>query len=330
MAPANLPPRYFEVEKLYREARSVSDKLRHLEEMLAIMPKHKGTAKLRADLRRRISQLKDLGLGRKGPGRRGPVFLVEREGVGQIALIGPPNTGKSSLLAALTRAEPQIAGYPYTTRSPLAGMMRFENVQVQLLDTPPLGGDYLEPWFPDLLRRADAWALILAPPEDPWSQLQSVKAILTPYQLAPREAGEAASSPPVPLTVKKSLAILNKADLLPDREELDLYLEILGESQAVLAASVLRRQGLDAVKAALFHMLGMVRVYTRAPGKPANFNLPFVLPSQSTVLELAGRIHQDLARNFKFARVWGRQTFDGQRVQRDYRLQEGDIVELHV
>jgi ribosome-interacting GTPase 1 len=171
--PANLPPKYFEVEKRYREARSVSEKLKYLEEMLAVMPKHKGTDKLKADLRRRLAQLKDMGVSRKGPGRRTPIYLVDREGVGQVALLGPPNTGKSSLLAALTKAQPVIADYPYTTRTPLAGMMRFENVQVQLVDTPPLGEDYLEPWFPDLLRRADAFALVLAPPEDPAAQFDA-------------------------------------------------------------------------------------------------------------------------------------------------------------
>ncbi len=326
--PANLPPQYFEVEKRYREARSASEKLRYLEEMLAIMPKHKGTDKLRADLRKRISQLKGLGKAGKGPGRRAPIYLVEREGVGQIALIGPPNTGKSSLLAALTKAQPQIADYPYTTRIPLVGMMRFENVQVQLLDNPALGNDYLEPWFPDLLRRADAWALVLAPPDDPLAQCQALKTILSAYQLAPREQVDSALPPN--LTRKPALAILNKADLLPDPEELDLYLKILTPHFPTLAVSALQGQGLQALRAALFKILNLVRVYTRAPGKPANFNSPFVVPARTTIQELASRIHYDIARNFKFARVWGQNTFEGQRVQRDYPLHEGDIVELHL
>jgi ribosome-interacting GTPase 1 len=326
--PANLPPQYFEVEKRYREARSASEKLRYLEEMLAIMPKHKGTDKLKADLRKRISQLKDLSKGGKGPGRRAPAYLLEREGVGQIALIGPPNTGKSSLLAALTKAQPQIADYPYTTRIPLAGMMRFENVQVQLLDTPALGGDYLEPWFPDLLRRADAWALVLAPPQDPLPQCQALKAILAAYNLALPDQAEAAL--PSNLTSKPTLAILNQADLLTDPEELELYLETLRPHFPTLAVSAKESQSLQALRAALFKILNLVRVYTRAPGKPANFNSPFVLPARTTVQELAGRIHHDIAQKFKFARVWGRNTFEGQRVQRDYLLQEGDIVELHM
>jgi ribosome-interacting GTPase 1 len=324
--PANLPPQYFEVEKKYREARSVSEKIRHLEEMLAIMPKHKGTDKLRADLRRRMAQLKDLGAGRKGPGRRAPVYLVDKEGVGQIALVGPPNTGKSSLLAALTQAQPQIADYPYSTRLPLAGMMRFENVQVQLVDTPPLA-DYLEPWFPDLLRRADAWALVLSPPQDPLDQLQAVTSLLAPYQLAP--VHPARPRPDGGFTSIRTMIILNMADLLPDPEELALYLEFLGDQFPALAVSAQKGIGLPGLRAALFHLLDLVRVYTRAPGKAANFNSPFVIPRNTTVTELADRIHHDLGRTFKFARVWGKDTFQGQRVQRDYLLREGDVIEIH-
>ena len=325
--PANLPPQYFEVEKRYREARSVSEKLKYLEEMLAIMPKHKGTDKLKADLRRRIAQLKDMGATRKGPGRRAPIYLVEREGVGQVVLLGPPNTGKSSLLAALTKAQPAIAEYPYTTRTPLTGMMRFENIQVQLVDCPPLGEEYLEPWFPDLLRRADAFAVVLSPPEDPAAQLKVIESTLAGYHLALES--QDSSSPPPGLATRRTLVIFNKADLLPDPEELELYLEVLGDSFPVRAVSALTGQGLPELREALFSFLHLLRVYTRAPGKAANFKSPFVVPVQTTLQELADRIHHDLGKNFKFARVWGKDTFDGQRVQRDYLLREGDIVEIH-
>jgi ribosome-interacting GTPase 1 len=231
------------------------------------------------------------------------------------------------LLAALTKAQPLIADYPYTTRVPLAGMMRYENVQVQLLDTPPLGEEAMEPWFPDLLRRADAWAVVLAPPADPLDQWQALTGILASYQLAPQAPGGA--PPPPPLTTKPALIILNKADLLSDPEELELYLEAMREHGQTWAVAATTGQGLAALRAALFRLLNLVRVYTRAPGKAANFHAPFTVPARTTVFELAGRIHQDLARNFKFARVWGKETFEGQRVQREYLLQEGDVVELH-
>jgi uncharacterized protein len=295
--------------------------------MLAIMPKHKGTDKLKADLRRRIAQLKDMGAARKGPGRRAPVYLVEREGVGQVSLLGPPNTGKSSLLAALTKAQPVIADYPYTTRVPLAGMMRYENVQVQLVDCPPLGEEYLEPWFPDLLRRADAFAVVLAPPEDPAGQLEALEATLARFHLA--LTGQDHTPPSPGLAGRRTLVIFNKIDLLPDPEELELYLEVLGHDFPVRTVSARTGQGLPELRAALFEFLNLVRVYTRAPGKAANFKSPFVVPARTTLQELADRIHHDLGRNFKFARVWGRDTFEGQRVQRDYLLREGDVVEIH-
>jgi len=325
--PANLPPQYFEVEKLYRQARSASEKLRYLEEMLAIMPKHKGTDKLRADLRKRISQFKEMHRGGKGPGRRAPAYLIDKEGVGQVALLGPPNTGKSSLLAALTKAQPQIADYPYTTRIPLAGMMRYENLQVQLVDLPPLGDDQLDPWVPDLLRRSDAWALVLAPPEDPLVQVERVKIILAGYRLTLKERGDGTAAGD--MATRPTLSVLTKMDLIADPEELELYLEFMSQHFHALAVSARTGQGLKTLREELFKILNMVRVYTRAPGKAANFNSPFVIPAQTTIMELAERIHQDLARNFKYARVWGRETFEGQRVQRDYRLREGDVVELH-
>ena len=325
--PANLPPQYFDVEKRYREARSVSEKLKYLEEMLAIMPKHKGTDKLKADLRRRIAQLKDMGASRKGPGRRTPMYLVEREGVGQVALLGPPNTGKSSLLAALTKAQPAVADYPYTTRTPLAGMMRYENVQIQLIDCPPLGEDYLEPWFPDLLRRADAFAIILAPPQDPAARLEALETTLALYHLALQGHDRAPPSPG--FTPRRALIVLHKIDLLSDPEDLELYLEVLGDRFPVKVASALTSRGLPELRAGLFAFLDLVRVYTRVPGKAANLKSPFVLPARSTLQDLADRIHHELGRSFKFARVWGTDTFEGQRVQRDYLLREGDIVEIH-
>lgn len=326
--PANLPPQYFEAEKRYRGAKTTSEKLKCLEEMLTIMPKHKGTDKLRADLRRRIAKLKDLGQARKGPGRRPPVYLVDKEGAGQVALIGLPNTGKSSLLDVLTNAQPQIADYPFTTRVPLAGMMRYENVQIQLIDTPPLSPDYLEPWYPDLLRRADAWLLVLSLTDDPLHQLEQMEAILAPYKLG-LDGG--LGSPSISeMRVKPSLVALNKADLAPDPEELTLYSEILRDRLVTLAVSARNRQGLAELKAAIFRALKLVRVYTRAPGKSANFEAPFVIPVNTTVEELAARIHKDFTKKYRYARIWGQETFEGQRVQRDYILHDGDVVELHL
>ncbi len=129
--PTNLPPDYFQVEKRYREAQSPAEKAALLEEMLSIVPKHKGTDHLRADLRRQLSKLKGESQSRKKHGVHQTIYHVEREGAGQAALIGAPNAGKSSLVAALTRATPEISEVPFTTRRPVPGMMPFENIQPQ-------------------------------------------------------------------------------------------------------------------------------------------------------------------------------------------------------
>ena len=153
--PANLPPVYFDAEKRFREAKTPESKIEALEEMLTIMPKHKGTDKLRADLRRRIAKLKEQAQQKKGGARRDAAYMIEKEGAAQIAVIGAPNTGKSALVAALTNASPEVAEFPHTTWKPTPGMAPYENIQFQLVDTPPITRDYLDPWMADLMRRAD-------------------------------------------------------------------------------------------------------------------------------------------------------------------------------
>src|SRR5512138_3814223 len=160
--PANLTAQYKEAEARYRAAVGYEEKLEALREMLALLPKHKGTEKLQADLRKRLSKLEDEEAHVAKSGHRGPdVGHVKREGAGQWVLLGPPNAGKSSLLAALTHAHPEIAEYPFTTRLPQPGMMPFEDVLVQLVDTPAVPAGHTEAWLPNLARNADGLLLVL-------------------------------------------------------------------------------------------------------------------------------------------------------------------------
>lgn len=141
--PANLTPAYKAAEARFRAAVTREEKMAALEEMLRLIPKHKGTEHLQADLRSRLSKLKQEPR-KKGP-TKGPSHKVPREGAGQVALVGPPNGGKSSLLTALSRARPEIAPYPMTTREETPGMMEYEDIGFQLVDLPPSAGNTWSP-----------------------------------------------------------------------------------------------------------------------------------------------------------------------------------------
>ena len=158
--PANLGPDYLAAEQEFRAAETAAERIAALEKMYAALPKHKGTEKLQADLKRRLSQARK-DSQKKGVSHAPPFYLVPREGAGQVALAGPPNSGKSSLVCALTHARPDAAPNPYTTRAPSPGMMRFENVQIQLLDMPPIGVEFTEPWMPQALGRADECVMVV-------------------------------------------------------------------------------------------------------------------------------------------------------------------------
>ncbi|MGQ9660884.1 MAG: GTPase [Kiritimatiellia bacterium] len=119
--PANLTPEYLKAEQDYKRAETLEEKIACLQRMLAVIPKHKGTDKLQAELRRRLARLREEAESPKG--RQGVSRRIKPEGAGQIVLVGPPNSGKSSLLRALTNAQPLVANYPCSTREPLPGMM---------------------------------------------------------------------------------------------------------------------------------------------------------------------------------------------------------------
>jgi ribosome-interacting GTPase 1 len=127
--PTNLPPEYFEVEKRFREAKSAQEKVEAIEQILAVIPKHKGTDKLRADYKRRLSKFKSKQQTKKITSKRDAAHRVDREGAAQVVLVGAPNVGKSALVGALTNASPEVADFPHTTRMPAPGMMPFENIQ---------------------------------------------------------------------------------------------------------------------------------------------------------------------------------------------------------
>jgi ribosome-interacting GTPase 1 len=311
--PANLTPDYHRAEDRFRQAKTVEDKLDALEEMLRVVPKHKGTDGLQADIKARIAKLRKQPPSKAGKATHS--HMIPREGAGQIALVGPPNTGKSSLVATLTKAEPEIAAYPFTTREAMPGMMRFEDIAFQLIDLPPLNEDHVEPWVFDIVRRADLlWIVVTV--ENAVDGLDLTRRVLA-------EKGIDVEA------VKRALVLATGIDREGGEEDVEIVDELLEHRWPLIPVSVMTNQGIDELARRTYAALDLVRVYTKQPGKPADRAAPFTLPRGSTVGDLAARVHKDLAASMKHARIWGPSAFDGQVVHADHLLVEGDVVEIH-
>lgn len=324
--PTNLPPDYFAAQERYRAAQTTAEKMACLQEMLAIVPKHKGTEHLIGDLRRRLSKLRAVAQAPRKVGKRESAFHIDRAGAGQAVVVGPANVGKSALVAALTGAELAVADYPYTTREPAAAMMPWEDIQVQIVDTPPLSADYVEPELRQLLRRADLLLLLVDVQTDPLQQLQETAGLLRQWRIAPRQ--ERGGSPAAANMVWIPFLVLaNKCDDAHCDEFYEIF-QSLAEGWTILPISASTGRNLTPLKRAIFEGLEIIRVYTKVPGKEPDRQKPFVLPRGSTVADLAGKIHHDLLDRLHVARVWGSGVFDGQSVGREHVLHDGDVVEI--
>ncbi len=329
--PANLTPQYKAAEERYRRATGYEEKLDGLREMLALLPKHKGTEKLQADLKHRIAKLEDEGAHAARSAHRGPeVGHVKREGAGQWVLVGPPNAGKSSLLKALTHAHPEIGEYPFTTRVPQPGMMEFEDVQVQLVDTPAVAAGHLDGWLPNLVRGADGVLAVLdVAADDLEAGWGAVLDVLERARVWPR--GRPPPPDASPLLVERPVVVAaNRSDEDGDGTFAALAREAVGADLPFFRVSASRGQGLEELRAVLFRELRRLRVHTKEPGKKPDAGRPFVLPEGATVEDLATLVHKDVAVHLKFARIWGTHArFEGQQVDRHHALADGDVVELH-
>ncbi len=329
--PANLPPQYHKVEEEYRKAPTTEKRLEKLRELFRLLPKHKGTERLQSDLKQRMSQLKEeLERGKTAGKKAGPGHHVPREGAGQVALVGPPNSGKSSLLAALTNARPEVAAYPFTTRAPQPGIMMWHEVPVQLVDLPPVSSDFVEAWLPNVIRSADSVLLVVDLSSD--DVAEAALAVLNRLDGAHTELVAELPYDVEDESIRhlRTVMVGNKRDAPGAGDRLEIVREWFADKFPMVACSAHSGEGLETVRTAAYHLLGVLRVYTRAPGKPVDRTKPFTLPVGSTIIDLAKVIHRDFEHTLKSARIWGTGVFDGQTVKRDHELRDGDVVELHV
>jgi ribosome-interacting GTPase 1 len=328
--PANLPPQYNKVEEEYRRASTPAERLEKSRELFRLLPKHKGTEKLQSDLKQRISRLSDEVDQQKSGKKGGPSHRVPHEGAGQLVLVGPPNSGKSALLAALTHARPEVAPYPFTTHAPQPGMMTWEDVRVQLVDLPPVTLDYFEPWVGNVVRAADA-ALLVADLSDD-GLVEGLESTLQRFVSVHTLLDASAPFDPDDEAVRHlpTYLVSNKLDAEGALDRLEFLSEWAAQRWPLISISTANGHGLEELRARAYELLDVIRVYTKVPGKPVDKAHPYTLRTGSSIADLAGVIHQDLGQNLKFARIWGTGVFEGQTVGRDHVLHDSDVVELHV
>lgn len=324
--PANLPPEYYAAEEDFRAAETHQEKIACLEKLISTVPHHKGTDHLRADLRKRLAKLREADEQSKAGTRHESAFQIPREGAARVVVVGPPNVGKSAVVAAVTKATPQVSPAPFSTWLPTPGMLHVEDIQIQLVDTPPLNRDHMEPELFDLLRSADLILLLLDLQANPEQQLDTSLELLAAHHVPIRPPGDAKqpSPPGYPL-----LVVVNKTDQGFD-EDFRILRELLQNERQLLPLSVTGGRNLEELGRAVVEKLGLIRVYSKPPNKPADMNAPFVLRHGETVADFAAKVHQDFLAMLKWARIWGAGVYDGQQVGRDHPLQDGDVVELHV
>ena len=325
--PANLTPEYEKAERRYREASTDEERLDALREMLSAIPKHKGTEKMQADIKRRISQMRK-DQAKKGRGAKGyNPFHIPKSGAGQVVLIGTPNVGKSMLVAATTNASVKVADYPYTTALPAPGMCEYQDVKIELVDTPPVTAENIPGGLVSTIRSADVLCIVLDAAADPLEQAETVLGLLEERSLVlkttPRNQLD-----PNDRHARPAIIAANKADIAPP-ENITTLRELYACGPEILAISAATGEGLDELIRRFWQLLAVVRVYTKLPGKGPDHEKPFTLRVGSTVEDLARAVHRELPEKMKFARIWGGDRFEGQQVHRTEVLRDKDIVEIH-
>lgn len=328
--PANLPPQYFETEKKLKTAKTPQEKIPILEELLSIVPKHKGTEKLQSLLKTKIAKLKSTAQKKPTIAKHSPLYYVEKSGAGQVTLIGPPNSGKSLLIKSLTNAHPEIGDYPYTTQKPYPAMMKYENIQIQLVDTPPITPDYMESWVLELIKGADG-ALFVVDLSNP-NPVDVLKALLAKLKEKKIElfSNNKFNSEESKLFFKKVIIVANKKDACVGESVLEDLKEFCEGKFCLVSVSALYGEGLEDLRKKVFLMLDIIRVYSKIPGKKPDMSDPFALKKGSSVMDLARAVHKDFSEKLKYARIWSKSTYQGQKVNRDHILEDEDILELHI
>ncbi|MCX6799263.1 MAG: 50S ribosome-binding GTPase [Candidatus Diapherotrites archaeon] len=354
--PTNVTVDFERARDKSQKAKSAEEKLNALYEMQRFAPSHKGGENLRRDISRKIAQVKkeqEKQRKREKQKGSGPSLAVKKEGIGQIAIVGLPNSGKSWLLNKLTGVDVEIAPYPFTTKKPVVGMMNYKGAKIQLVELPALvegssSGKANGPQLLSVARTADAVIMAVRDSEEQRVLLRELRSA----NIAVNE-----KKPMIEVTPNKfgGIEIANKKNLKAPMRELISFLKVRGlynvnvvlneelrNMQQVdralddrivyknaLLVNPFTEKNIESLPQKIFSLLGRVLIYTKRPGEKPDLEAPLALPKGATIEDAARMLHKDLAERLKFARVWGGSKFGGQRVARDYRLQNLDVVEIY-
>lgn len=322
--PTNAGPEYKKAEEAFRAAKTIDEKITRLEDMIALLPKHKGTDHLYADLKRRMSKLQKQqeSTGQKSGG--GPSLGFEKEGAAQVILVGAPNSGKSSILKALTNATPDIGEYPFSTHAMQPGMVQYEDIQIQLVDSPPVAPEYMPTHLLSVVRGAEAALLVADLSVD--CLLDDLEAVFQAFELRHVTFVGQQSEDRDRI---RSRMMANKLDVPGAEARLELLREMIGDRFRILPLSSKDSEAIGRLPRMLFEWLGIVRVYTKAPGKKPELAKPYTVFAGQTVGDICSLIHKDFLQNLRFARLW-RGSEKPLTVSKHEAVQDRDILELHL
>lgn len=327
--PANLTPMYLKAEREYRRAQTNAERLECLQRMLQLIPKHKGTEKLQADIKSRLKEFRSVQQQQSVTSKDGRAFRIPRQGAGRVVIVGAPNGGKSRILGQLTRASPEIAPFPFTTREPMPAMTDYRGVPIQLVDTPPVTMGQLEPWMLNLVRTADGALLVIDGASD--DAVEETAAVI--HEFCERKTRFSAHSGFDPdsfavVNISTTIVVTHAAD--PDsRTRFDLLQETSHPNCPVIFVELDEAHATAALQESVFRLLDVIRIFTKPPGQPPDLESPLTVSRGGTVEDLALQVHEELAERLQHARLWRDGVHDGQMIGRDYVLRDGDVIELH-
>jgi len=298
--PINAGPEFFAAEKKYLAAQTLEDKIFYLELVIRAAPKHKSSENLLKELRTRLKKLKQKEeKGKKGKGgKKG----IRKEGF-QCALLGLPNSGKSSILHKITNASPKISAHPFATSEPEIGTLDYQGVKAQIVDLPSIGSDQFDS---GIVNTADCLIIVV----QAVSELEEIKPLLK------RAEG-------------KKIIVFSKSDYLSPTNKRKLQATIKSKKLNGIMVSSSTKEGIEELKQKILETMNVIRVYTKEPGKPKTKN-PIVLPSGSTVKDAAENIRKGFSQQIKETRLTGPSSkFPKQRVGLSHKLKDKDIIEFH-